>query len=83
MDGSTAGKLGPSLLGVFGTRQTFTDGTSRVADAAYIRESLLDPGSHIVRGFAEGMPSYLGILSDGEIESLVLYIRSLGERGGN
>lgn len=83
VDGTTAGKLGPSLLGVFGTRQTFTDGTGRVADAAYIRESILDPGSHIVRGFEEGMPSYRGILSDGEIESLVLYIRSLGERGGN
>jgi cytochrome c2 len=78
VDGSTAGKLGPSLRGVFGSRVTFTDGTSRVADEAYIRQSLLDPGSQIVKGYEEGMPSFRGVLSESEINSLILYIRSLG-----
>jgi mono/diheme cytochrome c family protein len=78
VDGSTAGKLGPSLRGVYGSRVTFTDGTSRVADDAYIRQSLLEPASQIVKGYEEGMPSFQGVLSEGEISSLVLYIRSLG-----
>ena len=82
VDGTTAGKLGPSLRGVFGARQTFADGSSRVADEAYIRESLLEPGKQIVKGYAEGMPSFSGILSDGEIQSLVLYIRSLATPAG-
>jgi hypothetical protein len=63
---------------VYGSRVTFTDGTSRVADDAYIRQSLLDPASQIVKGYEEGMPSFQGVLSEGEISSLVLYIRSLG-----
>jgi mono/diheme cytochrome c family protein len=82
VDGTTAGKLGPTLRGLYGSRQTFTDGTSQVADEAYIRESLLTPAKRIVKGYAEGMPSFAGVLSDGEIQSLVLYIRSLGSAGG-
>ncbi|MEX2600673.1 MAG: cytochrome c oxidase subunit II, partial [Balneolaceae bacterium] len=57
----------------------FTDGSSAVADEAYLRESILDPGSHVVEGYEEGMPSFQGILTDAQIESIILYIRSLEE----
>ena len=77
VDGSTEGRMGPTFRGLFGSRRTFTDGTSRTGDAAYIRQSILQPGTQIVAGHTEGMPSYAGILSDTEIESLVLYIQSL------
>lgn len=78
VDGSTAGKLGPTLRGLYDATRTFEDGTSRKADDEYLRQSIRNPGAHIVKGFPEGMPSYEGVLSNAEIESLVLYIRSLG-----
>jgi cytochrome c2 len=76
-DGSTAGKLGPTFRGLYGSQRTFADGSTARADEAYLRQSILEPAAKIVQGYQEGMPSYLGVLSDAEIESLILYIRSL------
>jgi cytochrome c2 len=78
VDGSTTGRLGPTFRGLFGSTRTFTSGASRRADEAYLRQSIREPASQIVQGYNEGMPSYLGVLGDAEVESLVLYIRSLG-----
>jgi cytochrome c2 len=79
VDGTTDGKLGPSLLGVYGSTRRFTDGSTRTADEAYLRDAIQRPSQQIVEGYQEGMPTYLGVLSDTEIESLILYIRSLQE----
>jgi cytochrome c oxidase subunit II len=46
---------GPSWLGLYGTERTFSDGTSLVADEAYIRESIFDPDALIVLGFPPGV----------------------------
>lgn len=80
IDGTTAGRSGPTLLSVIGKRREFADGTQTTADAAYIRESILDPTARVVRGFETGdvgMPSYTGILDNSQIESLVFFIQSL------
>ncbi|MBT5704937.1 MAG: c-type cytochrome [Verrucomicrobia bacterium] len=82
LDGTTAGRSGPTLRGVFGTMREFQKGKSREANEAYIRESILNPPKNILKAFATsdiGMPSYEGILSDSQIDSLVLFIRSLSE----
>jgi cytochrome c551/c552 len=79
-DGSTLGKVGPTWKGLAGSRVSFTDGTSALADPEYLRESIQKPTARIVKGFDKsdaGMPSYEGILSDPQIESLILYIQSL------
>ena len=76
-DGSMAGKVGPSFKRLFGSTRHFSDGTSREADAAYLRQSILEPSSEIVEGFDEGMPVYQGILSDADVEAIVLFIESL------
>ena len=50
------------------------------ADEAYLRESILQPTAQVAAGFEKGeyaMPSYAGVLDDGQIESLVLYIKTL------
>jgi hypothetical protein len=47
---------------------------------AYLRESILQPTAQVAAGFEKGeyaMPSYAGVLDDGQIESLVLYIKTL------
>ncbi len=39
---------GPTFKGLWGKTRTFADGTSRVADENYVRQSILDPHSQIV-----------------------------------
>lgn len=77
LDVKVKGKYGPTLVGVYGSTRNFTDGTSAVADGNYLRESILDSKKKIVEGFGDEMPSYLGVLKDNEVESLVLFIKTL------
>lgn len=79
VDGSMDGKLGPSMLGLFGAERPLADGRTVVADEAYLRRAIEEPGAEVVAGFQEGMPAYVGVLTDSQIESLVMYIRSLGQ----
>ncbi len=80
-DGSTVGKVGPSWKGIFGTERVLgKGGKSAVADEAYLRESITNPSAKVVKGFEKfdtGMPIYAGILNESQIESLVLFIKSL------
>ena len=79
-DGTVLGKIGPSWKGLFGSRVLFADGGSALANEAYLRESIKDPAAKIVRGFEKseaGMPSYEGVITDTQIEALILYIKSL------
>jgi cytochrome c2 len=77
VDGNNAGKIGPGMQGVFGSKREFRDGSSTVADESYLKESIVAPSEKIVKGFDEGMPSFLGVLTENDIRSLVMYIRSL------
>jgi len=75
-DGTQVGS-GPSWKGVFGSIRKFTDGGSAKADAAYLREAILEPDKSIVEGYEVGMASYAGVLSEVEIESIILYLQTL------
>lgn len=77
IDGNNDGKIGPGMRGIYGSEREFKDGTSTVADDAYLKESIVTPSEKIVKGYDEGMPSFLGVLSENDIQSLVIYIRSL------
>jgi mono/diheme cytochrome c family protein len=79
-DGSTLGKVGPTWKNLSGSRVRFTDGTSATADSDYLRESIRTPTAKIVKDYDKsdaGMPSYEGVLTDPQIDALVLYIESL------
>ncbi|MEP7000874.1 MAG: cytochrome c, partial [bacterium] len=82
IDGTTAGKTGPTFKGLYGSNVTLSSGVVRKADDAYLRRAILDPASEIVQGFEPGMPTFRGVLSDTEVESLIRYIRTLGLRPG-
>ncbi|HWK59670.1 MAG TPA: DUF6797 domain-containing protein [Parapedobacter sp.] len=73
----TAGKYGPPFKGMYGTMREMNDGMRIEADDAYIRESILDPSKHVVKGYEAEMPSYVGVLSDADIEAIQLYIMYL------
>jgi cytochrome c2 len=76
-DGSTEGKTGPTLKGLFGSARHLDDGTTVTADEAYIRTALLEPEAQVVAGYSVAMASYQGILDETDLASLVLFIQSL------
>ena len=73
-----AGGIGPSLVGLF-TKQTetLTDDSQVTIDENYIRDSILYPGKHLVKGYDNVMPSSLGRLRDIEITAIIAYLKQL------
>lgn len=72
LDGSQL--VGPSFAGLYGADRQFTDGTTGVANEDYISNSIINPADNIVEGYNNVMPPY-NYLSDGEIQSLVEFIK--------
>jgi len=73
-------KIGPTWKGLYGKKRQFAKGPEMVADDAYIRESILVPSAKIVKGYEKveaGMPVYSGVLSDSQIQSIILFIKTL------
>lgn len=75
IDGSTL--VGPSFKGVFGHTVELADGSKVDADENYLRQSILEPQSQVVKGFQPVMPSFKGILSDDEVTAVIAYIKTL------
>lgn len=73
----TEGMYGTPFKNLYQSMREFKDGTSAVANEAYIRESIRQPKKKIVKGYGDEMPSYSGILSESDVESLILYIKTL------
>ena len=76
-----ATKLGPPLAGVFGAPRPIVGRTAPVvADETYLRQSIREPAAAVVSGFdrgGSGMPSFAGVLSDEQVESVILFLKSL------
>lgn len=73
---------GPNLVGVYGKPVLLEDGRSVMADENYVRESILDPGAKIVKGFKPVMPTFQGQVSDEQLSALVAYVKSLAQQTG-
>ncbi|TDE10508.1 DUF6797 domain-containing protein [Dyadobacter psychrotolerans] len=73
----TKGMYGPPFQNLYKSERHFEDGTTAIADEKYIRESILTPSARVVKGYNEEMPSFVGILSDTDIASVTLFIKSL------
>jgi cytochrome c oxidase subunit II len=69
--------IGPTFAGMWRARVPLKDGTTTVADEAYLTESMMDPNERIHAGFQSVMPSYLGRLRPAETAALLELIRSL------
>ena len=72
-DGS--GGVGPSWVGLFGSEVDLVDGSTVVADEAYLAESIRDPSAKRVAGYPVTMPT--NRLTDDEIAAVVEFIKSL------
>lgn len=72
----------PNLRGLYGTRVQLQDGSTVMADDAYIRESILNPNAKITAGFRPDiMPTFQGQISEEGILQLIVYIKSLAIQG--
>ena len=68
---------GPTWLGLYGSQEQLTDGTSVTVDDEYIKESIQDPNAKITAGFTAGlMPTTLGV-TDEDIPHIIEYMKSL------
>jgi cytochrome c oxidase subunit 2 len=79
-DGSPS--TGPTWQNLWGYERSFTDGTSRVADHNYIRESVYDPKAQIREGYTPQMNSYQGLVSQEQLDDLIAFMQTLSDRGG-
>ncbi|HWR54842.1 MAG TPA: cytochrome c oxidase subunit II [Bryobacteraceae bacterium] len=68
----------PPLRGVFGRGVGLVGGRSVIADEAYLRESILDPGAKIVAGYPNIMPTFRGLVNEDGLMQLIAYLKSLG-----
>jgi cytochrome c oxidase subunit 2 len=67
--------IGPSWMGSYGHQRTFQDGTTLVADEAYLRESMLQPAARVVTGFQNVMVPVQ--LSEEDISTFIGLMRDL------
>ncbi|HEY0049474.1 MAG TPA: cytochrome c oxidase subunit II [Pyrinomonadaceae bacterium] len=75
---------GAKVEGIFGTQIKLVGGQTVLADEAYIRESILNPGAQIVEGYQPIMPTFKGQVSEEQLVALVAYIKSLsGNNAGS
>jgi cytochrome c2 len=80
-DGTLYGKVGPTWKGLYGSERVLSKGgTTSKADDAYLKESIVNPAAKVVKGFEKfdtGMPIYSGVMTESQIESVILFIKSL------
>lgn len=76
--------VGPKWKGLYGSKRDYVTETrkkgSLTVDDAYLRESILRPEAKKHASFLKSefaMPSFAGVMTDAQIESVILYIRSL------
>ncbi|TYP66038.1 cytochrome c oxidase subunit II [Stutzerimonas stutzeri] len=79
--GPAAVAKAPKLDGLYGRRVALENGSSVVADQAYIRDSILLPHKQIVAGYESIMPSFANVIDEEGVLRLTAYIQSLGKVG--
>jgi cytochrome c oxidase subunit II len=78
VDGGTS--LGPTWKGLDGSKVKLNDGSTVVANDAYLRESILHPSAKTVDGFKAGLMETVikqGALNDHQVDALIAYIKTL------
>ncbi len=67
-------ELAPALRGLSGKRRDIGNGLLVVADAAYVKESILNPDAKRVQGYPVHMPTYAGLVDDAQLDTLVTWV---------
>ncbi len=72
---SGEGGVGPTWVGLYGSDIELQDGTTVVADDAYLERAITDPGAEVVAGARVPMPK--NRLDDEQVADVIAYIREL------
>ncbi len=73
---------GPSLYGIADQEVSLVGGRTMVRDDAYLRESILNPGTKLVEGYQALMPTFQGQIGEEGVMHLIAYIKSLDNGAG-
>lgn len=71
------GGAGPSLVGLAGSEVVLADGSTVIADTAYLTRAIANPSADLVADYTLKMPA--NGLSDAEIADIVAYIETLAD----
>ncbi len=70
----------PPLDNLFGHPVQLEGGGTVIADESYLRQAVLNPNRHVVKGYPPNvMPVYQGQISEEQLLQLMVYIKSLAE----
>lgn len=69
---------GPTWKGLAGSERTLSDGSTVVADTAYLTRAIVDPKAEKVEGYPSQMPTFR-FLTAAEVADIVVYIQELDE----
>jgi cytochrome c oxidase subunit 2 len=70
--------IGPTWQGVYMHEVLMEDGSTVMADEAYLYESIVNPGDQIVSGFANLMPAAIAEgMTEEQIDEVIEFIKSL------
>jgi mono/diheme cytochrome c family protein len=69
------GGVGPALAGISGIERPLIDGSTVIADEAYLIRAIMDPNVEIVAGYNLRMPS--NRLTESEVRSVIAFILEL------
>ncbi len=79
LDGSQL--VGPSWQGLYGSERNLADGTTVKVDEAYLHQSIVDPNSQLIAGFAPNlMPATYKAMPEEDISAVIAFIKSLGNK---
>src|SRR6185312_16993149 len=68
----------PRLEGLAGHSVPVENGKMVFADDKYLRDSILLPNQHVTAGYAAVMPSFQGVVPEGDLLDLISYLKELG-----
>lgn len=66
----------PDLRGIIGRTVPLADGRKATVDDSYLHDAMVLPKRDVAAGYTPIMPNYAGILSEGDIGSIIAYLRS-------
>ncbi|UCI29337.1 cytochrome c oxidase subunit II [Mesorhizobium sp. B4-1-4] len=78
--GNSSKVRAPSLAGIFGRPVALANQQTVIADERYLRDSILVPNKEIAAGYEPVMPSFDGLVDEGELQMLLAYLKSLSPR---
>ena len=70
--------VGPTWKGLAGSERTMSDGSTVVADTAYLTRAIADPRAEQVEGYPSQMPTFRYLTAD-QVSDIVVYLQELDE----